>query len=387
MNVNKLSASIRSIGSKFQNKISSIGSNTSLTIRDKIGFMVFIIILLMVVVSIIIYNLYKEPPIEKNAKNMKSITSNLKLQDITSTNFKNFRLGDYYIMASYNSCCGGDYERDIVDTNTLAEVIGMGVRYLDFEIYSVDGRTVVASSSSDDIYRKGTFNELNISDVFDMIKLTAFGHLTPNSNDPLFIQLRIKSNQKRVYDDISKQIKSKCKGKLLGANFAFANRNSTIYNTPMKELQSKIIICVESDDPYFKQSPLYEFTNIHAGSGTCYTYRMQDITAFINPLELTNRNRNYISIVKPDLHGNTNSNMNAIVPFEYGCQIVCMKFQHHDSNLEYYVKQFNDTKSAFLLRPKDMRENTIDVHIDEYKGQHGSLDTKVKPTVMGNLHI
>ena len=376
---------IKNLKTSMITQIDKVGKHSSLSLQDIIGLVSFILIFIVVIVSLILYKLYNDKSIEDNIQNMSLVRNTLNTNNITSTNFKDYRLGDYFIMGSYNSCCGGDYENDHVDTSTLADIIGMGVRFLDFEIYSVDGKTVVSSSSNDNIYKKGTYNELNIAEVFDIIQMTAFGHLTPNSNDPLFLHFRIKSSQKRVFDDLAKQIENKCKRKLLNTTFAYANRNKSIYNVPMKTLQSKIIICVESQESYFKQSPLYEYTNIHSGSSNCYLYRMQDIVNFINPEELTNRNRNHLSIVTPNF--NNPDNFNSMIPIEYGCHILCMKFQKLDENLEFYVKQFNDANSAFMLRPKELRENTLKVELEEHKGEKGTLDTKVQPSLLGNLHI
>lgn len=366
-------------------QIDKIGKHSSLSLQDIIGLVSFIIIFIVVIISIIIYKLYNQKTIEDNAQNMMLVRNTLNANNITSTNFQDYRVGDYFIMGSYNSCCGGDYENDLVDISTLADIIGLGVRFLDFEIYSVDGKTVVSSSTNDNIYKKGSFNEIDIAEVFDIIQMTAFGHLTPNSNDPLFLQFRIKSSHKRVFDDLAKQIENKFKGKLLDTNFAYSNRNKSIYNVPMKSLKSKIIICVESQETYFKQSPLYEYTNIHSGSSNCYLYRMQDILNFINPEELTNRNRNHLSIVTPNYKNP--ENYNSMIPAEYGCHVICMKFQKLDSHLEFYVKQFNDVNSAFRLRPKELRENTLKVELEEHTGEKGTLDTKVQPSLLGNLHI
>lgn len=376
---------VKDMRASMMSQIDKIGKHSSLSLQDIIGLVSFIVIFIVVIVSLIIYKLYNEKTIEDNVQNMVLVRNNLNTNNITSTNFQDYRLGDYFIMGSYNSCCGGEYENDHVDTSTLADIIGLGVRFLDFEIYSVDGKTVVSSSTNDNIYKKGSFNEINISEVFDIIQMTAFGHLTPNSNDPLFLQFRIKSSHKRVFDDVAKQIENKLKGKLLDTNFAFANRNKSIYNVPMKSLKSKVVICVESQEAYFKQSPLYEYTNIHSGSSNCYLYRMQDIVNFINPEELTNRNRNNLSIVTPNY--NNLDNYNSMIPAQYGCHIICMKFQKLDSDLEFYVKQFNDVNSAFRLRPKELRENTLEVNLEEHKGEKGTLDTKVQPSLMGDLHI
>ena len=38
-------------------------------------------------------------------------------------------LRDYYMASSYNSCCGGNTEKDFVDMIPLQQVIGRGARY------------------------------------------------------------------------------------------------------------------------------------------------------------------------------------------------------------------------------------------------------------------
>ena len=45
-------------------------------------------------------------------------------------------LRDYYVASSYNSCCGGNVEKDFVDMIPLRTVIKQGARLLDFEIYN-----------------------------------------------------------------------------------------------------------------------------------------------------------------------------------------------------------------------------------------------------------
>ena len=56
-------------------------------------------------------------------------------------------LRDYYVASSYNSCCGGNVEKDFVDMIPLRTVIKQGARLLDFEIYSVNGEPVVAAGA------------------------------------------------------------------------------------------------------------------------------------------------------------------------------------------------------------------------------------------------
>ena len=52
------------------------------------------------------------------------------------------RLGDYFIKTAYNCCCAGNYKNDFVNICALKNCILQGARGLDFEIYSIDGKTV-----------------------------------------------------------------------------------------------------------------------------------------------------------------------------------------------------------------------------------------------------
>ena len=77
--------------------------------------------------------------------NLRSIGGS-KLSNINSGNPNHaHKLRDYYMASSYNSCCGGNSEKDFVDMTPLQQVIRRGARLLDFEIYSLNGSPVVAA--------------------------------------------------------------------------------------------------------------------------------------------------------------------------------------------------------------------------------------------------
>ena len=69
-----------------------------------------------------------------------------KIGGINSGNAKfKHKLRDYYVASSYNSCCGGNVEKDFVDMVPLNTVIKQGARLLDFEIYSLKGEPIIAA--------------------------------------------------------------------------------------------------------------------------------------------------------------------------------------------------------------------------------------------------
>ena len=82
-------------------------------------------------------------------------------------NFK-YMFRDYYIKTAANCCNTGNVKNGVVSTCALRNVIKDGVRGLDFEIYSMNDRPVVASSTLD----KYTVKELyNIESFFDTIPI------------------------------------------------------------------------------------------------------------------------------------------------------------------------------------------------------------------------
>ena len=56
-----------------------------------------------------------------------------------------YRLRDYYIASSYNSCCAGQFLDDYVSLEALSNVLKKGARLVDFEIYSFGGKSKLLS--------------------------------------------------------------------------------------------------------------------------------------------------------------------------------------------------------------------------------------------------
>ena len=64
----------------------------------------------------------------------------------------------------HNSCCGGEVFNNWVDIGILENTIKMGPRALDFEIFSLNGDSIVAASlknantKNENSYSKDTLN-------------------------------------------------------------------------------------------------------------------------------------------------------------------------------------------------------------------------------------
>lgn len=133
-----------------------------------------------------------------NGKSIKNINGTaVDIGDITQQPLRNF-----YVKTALNCCCLGEWKNSRVDINALKYAINQGYRCLDFEIYSEGGVPVVAASTKNSNYYKETYNSLPFQDVCDCIKTYAFT-TPPNKNDPLFINLRLKSSNEGIIEGAS----------------------------------------------------------------------------------------------------------------------------------------------------------------------------------------
>ena len=265
-----------------------------------------------------------------------------------------YRLRDYYIASSYNSCCAGQFLDDYVSLEALANVIKRGVRVLDFEIYSYHGRAVVAASPSPSYDFKGTYNCLPVGEVFSTINSYAFSGTAPNPHDPLFIHLRVKSNNLDVYKEISKALGSAFSNLLSQTDPEYANEahGENITKEPLLSFMGKTIIICDNRNNNFRNTALEELINITSSSQFLRGLRNYNVQYAPDMNALINYNKKNMSLVMPDL-SSINKNQNAALQQKYGCQMTLMNYQNLDTNLEYYLKFFHS--SAFVLKPKALR--------------------------------
>jgi hypothetical protein len=264
-------------------------------------------------------------------------------------------LYDYYIKTAYNACSGGSYKNDFVDLCNLKAVIKQGVRCLDFEIYSLDNKPVVATSSVDDYYVKETFNSVSFSDVMDTISNYAFsGGTCPNPTDPLLIHLRIKSNNIKIYSKLSEIFKS-YHSIMLGEEYSFEYSSKNLGTVPLLELKNKIVLIVDRSNTTFLQDQGFlEYANLTSNSIFARSYDYYNIKNNPDTQELTEYNKRNMTIVLPD-KGINPSNPSAILSRTYGCQMVAIRYQLVDNFLMEDNAFFDKAGYAFALKPAPLR--------------------------------
>ena len=298
--------------------------------------------------------------LQRQCKNMDSINDgainkNITSIDRTSAQFKH-ALRDYYIKTAYNACSAGSYRMDY--TCALKNVLKMGCRGLDFEIFSINNKPVVATSTSDSYYVKETFNHIPFDDVMKTIRNFAFSSSTaPNFQDPIFIHLRIKSSNITMYDNFAKLLEG-YNDLLLDKKYSYENGGKNFSSIPLLDLMDKnnIVIVVEKkDDSTFMESKaFYEYVNMTSNSMFMRSLNHYDIQFSSDVMELTGYNSLCMTIGMPD-KGPNPPNPSGIYMRETGCQMLAMRYQLNDANLEENNLFFDENQHAFVLKPERLR--------------------------------
>jgi hypothetical protein len=294
----------------------------------------------------------------RNCKNMDEMfgTLNGKIISIDATNeLYQYSLRDYYIKSAYNACSGGNYKNGYVNTCILKDLLKQGVRGLDFEVYSIDDQPVVASSTSESYCVKETFNSVPFSEVLNIIRDYAFANSTaPNQLDPIILHLRIKSSNTEMYDNFAKLLEG-YDSMLMGKQYSFENQAKNFGAVKLSDTAGKVVIIVDRSNLAFLESEaFYEYVNMTSNSIFMRALHYYDIINAPDMVELINYNKLNMTIGMPD-KGTDPDNPSSITMRTYGVQMLAMRYQVVDTNLEENDMFFNDAGRAFVLKPEKLR--------------------------------
>jgi hypothetical protein len=231
-------------------------------------------------------------------------------------------------------------------------------------VYLVDGKPVVATSTQDSVYIKETFNSVNFADVMKTINSYAFsGGTCPNPTDPIIIHLRIKSNHQKTYSKMATIFKA-YDSVMLGKEYSFESEGTNLGTVPLLKFQNKIILIVEknsnNNNAFLESKEFMEYVNLTSNSVFMRAYNYYDVKNNHDADELTNYNRNNMTIVFPD-NGTNPENPSGLLCRTYGCQMIAMRYQYVDNFLEENAMFFDRTGSAFALKPAALRYTPITI--------------------------
>lgn len=343
-----------------------------------------ILIIILLLLSTFYYIYHKLTLNKRNCKVLKEVYDTVpRLNSITTNNsYNEYGLRDFYVKSAYNSCSSGNFKNDFVNLCALETCINQGVRFLDFEIYSINDQPVIATSSVNDFTIKETYNYIPINDAFNLILSNAFsGGTCPNYQDPVILHFRIMSNNCKMYNNLANIIvnNKRFNSRTLGKKYSYEFNDQSVGSknlgqVPIKEFKSKIIISVDSSNPLYQHTKLDEYVNIASGSAFMHMLRFREVK-YTQDLNLANFNKKNMSVVLPDINVN-DSNPNFNISRNYGCQFTGMSFQNYDVNLEHYNDFFDSNRSAFVLKPKELRFIPLTIPIPPPQDPKLSYETR-----------
>ena len=374
----------------FKTKLDSAYSSISGMVSPGGLFFVLLVIAILGYLFVTQYTLY-----ETQKKSFNTVETARKLQTIKE-DAREYPLRNFYIKTALNCCCLGKWKNSYVDMSALEYAIAQGYRCLDFEIYSLNDFPIVGASSQLKNFRHTeSFNHLDFMEVCKRINERAFS-IAPNQNDPLLINLRIKSDNsnkefiKRIIDCI-KQFGDR----LLEPEYNYEFGGQNLGMVPIKKFMRKVIIMVDVSNPVVKNGCnlkndaaycLHQYINIGSTSPFMHVlnYKLQVKNA-PNMQELIEHNKKFMSIVFPDPPFDTNVNFHAAKIL--GCQLVGMMPLVKDDNLKKYNKVFADAGTAFKLKHPELCYQPVVIETPKPQNPALSFAPRINKTDYANWKV
>jgi len=326
-------------------------------LKESTAVLLIVVITLIIILIAFLCYFYYSRLRSKNCTSMDTIYGDLngKIRSIDSSEQFNYTFKDYYIKTAYNCCSGGNYKNDYVDLCVLKDLLKQGVRGLDFEIFSIDDQPVIATSTSDSYYVKETFNYINFVNAMNVIRDYAFSTSTaPNSSDPIIIHLRIKSTNQSMYKNFAKILES-YDSILLSKDYDSEFYGQNFGDVELRKLMGKVVIIVDRSNTAFLEVPeFYKFINMTSNSVFMRALHYYDIAYTPDMNELIDFNKQNMTIGMPD-KGSNPENPSSIVMREMGVQLLGMRYQKIDTNIEENDIFFDENGYAFVLKPEKLR--------------------------------
>jgi hypothetical protein len=189
-------------------------------------------------------------------------------------------LTDFYIKTAYNCC---SVNENFVNKCALLYTIKENCRCLDFEIHDSGGKPVVGTSLKDNNIGMDSFNSIKLEEVFLILSKAPFNsEVCQCNNDPLIVNLRIKSTLSYIYDIVAYVISQTLSSRLLSIEYSYMKydedeklkdnpywEHPKILRDGISNFVNKIIISVSDCDlKILKQSELSKLVNIVGSKAT-----------------------------------------------------------------------------------------------------------------------
>lgn len=332
------------------------------------------ILLILVPLSYYLYAYYTQQRVEQNEFNAFFGNTNMNLTSISFTDPSfGYPLRDYYIKSAYNCCCIGNYSNDFVSLTALTNILKQGVRWIDFEIFSIQNSPVIAVSTTDNCYEKESYNYIPFNDFITCITTNAFNPLVVNNySDPLFFHIRFKSNNINMYLALTTLFEQSLSTYLLPNTYNYnyqddSDPNNIVHknlgNVPLTTFlgpngtTNTIVIVVSNNNTTFMNTPFYEYVNMISGTTICGLLTADQVQYYPDTDELKNNNKIFMTFEIPNNTNNPQS-PNFIASITLGIQFVGMRYIYSSTLNSYLLSNedyFDSHGYAFVLKPSSLR--------------------------------
>jgi len=288
------------------------------------------------------------------------------------------QLVNYYMLASYNTCCEGDYDGGTVSTAQIRKVLKEGARFVDFAIYTMpesctgdgtqDEPAVAGSASASDL-AIGTRNCLPLSDVMREVASTAFSAgRVPRPTEPLLLHCRLRTRKPETLTQLGHLIKREFGTRLLqagkfGGNAIHGPATTSILSTPLAELRGKCIVILEaSDRSWTDNMALASVVNIAQGAGEPFFVSTPApiLRATAAPGQIREANKQQLTLITPTTQSGGGPVSYPIGPALWiGCQLPAVAFQVEDENKRAALDYYRSKNSGFVLKPVQLQQKII----------------------------
>jgi hypothetical protein len=288
----------------------------------------------------------------KNKMSYTSLNSGTQPCIVNTGNIKDLLLNQVFVKTAHNCCCSGEYKNDYVDVCALINCRDEGVRALDFQVYSLNQKPIIAASSVSTNKYKEMYNSLDFYTTMEQVKRLFLTSECSNFSDPLFLIFRVNSTLKTTYDAMFSSLVEIFGSKSSTGNKIYINKNSDIGSIKLSDFISQVVICVYAyDAPTFYTSSLASITSLDLNTSTNKIRYETEILDLLLSEEAGLTLSTNANIAFPNQQSSS-ANMDFVLSgLYYGITFIGMNFQNSDSIRTAYNKFF--TKGAFIEKNKD----------------------------------
>jgi hypothetical protein len=311
------------------------------------------ILVVVIILSIVLYAILQTTRQGSNCSTINAYKGpSPAIQNINST-LSDKTVLDVYVKTAYNCCCSGNFKNDYVDNCALLNCAKQRVRALHFDIYSLNNRPVISTSSVVGNKYKELYNSLDMYSTMSIIN-TKFMIIS----DPLFLIFNVNSNISTTYESMYTILLE-----IFGTGNPKGNRiyyTNEIGGTKLSSLINKVVICVQAYDPkvfYASSLSLITSLDLNGSTSKIYTetnildYYTQSTTAVIIP--------RYPQVLFPNKQTSATNFDFVTTGIKYGITFIGMNFQKKDYLLDIYNTGFGNY--SFKEKLLVLSDSTTDI--------------------------